>query len=214
LLFALFGVIGNAAFAQKISLDFGLKTGVPLTKPVGLPIVFTTTTGSVERSRYIAGPTLVMVLDDRFAVELDGLYRPIRFQTTDADPTSAGFEFTRAHSVEVPLFASYRFRVAALRPFAGAGLILYDRVWGKTDARRILHDQGDRETHVIFHYGPFRSEGSAPFLLGGGFDLAASSLTIGPELRYTHWGRSTVRRPHQWDFLISITHPTFRLGRW
>jgi hypothetical protein len=80
--------------------------------------------------------------------------------------------------------------------------------------RRILYDQGNRETHVVFHYGPFRSEGSSPFLLGGGFDLTASSVTIRPQLRYTHWSGSTVRRPHQWDFLISITRPTFRLGRW
>lgn len=55
LLLVLFGIIGDAAFAQKVSLDFGLKTGVPLTKPVGLPMFSVTTTGSMERSRYIVG---------------------------------------------------------------------------------------------------------------------------------------------------------------
>jgi len=204
-------------YGQRISLDVGVNAGVPLAKGVRDEAIrpnFGAVQTNVERSQFVLGPTMQLNLGGRFAVEVDGFYRPVRFQTQETDTHITITQSTRATSLEVPIFAKFPFNIGRLRSFAGAGFIVYDRLWGITDSHSILHDQGDREIHVVTHYGPIDSGSSSPpFLAGGGLEFTIGPFTLAPQFRYTRWIGEPVRKPNQWDILIAITLPALRLRK-
>jgi Outer membrane protein beta-barrel domain len=195
--------------AQRISLDIGVDAGIPFTKSLNeeaARLNFAVTQVTIERPAFVVGPAIELRVGQQFGVEVDGLYRPVRFQTQEADAHITFLRSTRATSVELPVLAKYRFNAGGPRPFAEFGFIVYDRLWGTTTSHGILHDQGDRETNVVFHYQPGPSGSSPPFVAGGGFEFYAGSFRWSPKVRYTRWIDDPVRRKNQWDFLLEIKY--------
>jgi hypothetical protein len=202
-------------YGQRISLDVGVNAGVPLAKGVQDDAIrpsFGAVQTNVERPQFVLGPAVQLNVGGRFAVEVDGFYRPVRFQTQQTDSHITRTESTHATSLELPIFANFPFKLRKLRSFAGAGFIVYDRLLGTTDVHSILHDQGDRVVHVVTHYGPIDSASSSPpFLAGGGFEFTSGPFTLAPQFRYTRWIGEPVRKPNQWDILVGISLPAFHL---
>jgi len=202
--------------AQDISLHLGLEAGVPLTKPVNNEALASfppITQQTNERPPFAAGPTVELSVGSQFGVEVDGLYRPVRFQTQQNVPQITIFRSTRASSLELPVLAKYRFNGEKRRASAEVGFIVYDRLWGTTNSRSILHYQGDRETNVIVHYQPPPSGSSPSLVVGAGVEFAAGSFRWGPKLRYTRWIDDPVRKKNQWDLFVGITYQAKRLHR-
>src|SRR5260370_29787383 len=164
--------------AQRISLDIGVNAGIPFMKSLNKEATrqnFGVTQVTIERPAFVRGPAVELRVGQQFAVEVDGLYRPVRFQAQQTDAHITILQSTRATAVELPVLAKYRFNAGAPRPFAEFGFIGYDRLWGTTKSHGILHDQGDRETNVVFHYQPGPSGSSPPFLPASGFEFYTRS---------------------------------------
>jgi hypothetical protein len=199
--------------AQQISIDFGAKIGVPITR-VGTSSV-QTNTGSMTSTplgpRLTAAPAFTMFVNDRLAVDVEALFRPVRYEVDTTNPAVSSFDTTRATALEIPIIVSYHHGHGRLRPYAGAGLIPYEKAWGRIDAHSILHNQGDRQTHVVFTYTGFTST-TTPLIVAGGMDYDKGRWRIRPEIRYTHSDGSSGRRPDQWDALVGVSFRAFQFG--
>jgi hypothetical protein len=147
-----------------------------------------------------------MLVDNRLAVDVEALFRPIRYQTRTDSPRVTSFDTIHGTALEIPVIVSYHFLVrSAVSPFAGAGLIPYEKSWGRDDAHSIIHDQGDRETNVVFSFPGFNSE-SKPLLLRAGVSFGRTRWLIRPEIRYTHSSGSSGRTPNQWDAFVNVAY--------
>src|SRR5437773_330042 len=116
------------ASAQQISLYFGGKIGLPITRSIpSSSTSFGQTTIIQQGLRLTAAPTFTLFVDDRLAVDVEALFRPVRYETDIAGPSVSTFDKTRATALEIPVIASYHFTRRLLRPFVGAGLIAYEK---------------------------------------------------------------------------------------
>src|SRR5438093_12629189 len=91
--------------AQDIFLHIGLEAGVPLTKPVNNDALASfppITQQTNERPPFAASPAAELSVGSQFGVEVDGLYRPVRFQTQQNVPKITIFRSTRARPLELP----------------------------------------------------------------------------------------------------------------
>src|SRR5207302_1484957 len=127
--------------AQEISIHFGGKAGVPLTWTIpSSSNSFGQTTITPQGPRLTMAPTFTMFVDDRLAVDVEGLFRPVRYETDTINPSIGTFDKTRATALEIPVIMSYHFvSLGGFRPFVGAGLTPYEKAWGRIDAHSILH---------------------------------------------------------------------------
>jgi hypothetical protein len=196
-------------YGQEISLDIGVKTGMPLTTfidPLSVTSGLASAQGSAKRARIAASPTLALIVD-RVRIELDAIFKPVRFETVETEACCTAVKSVRGTSLEIPLFVSYRFNQRNQRwhPFLGGGMVLYDRTWGRVDVHNTFHDRGDLETRVVtsLHNNSARNL-TPPFIAGGGLEFAANRFSIRPELRYTTWRRNQV------DLFLGIEWRTFQ----
>ncbi|SRR5712691_10712415 len=197
---------------QRPSFDFGLRAGKPGTSVVGLEhdqyYRLFGGTDFMETSNYAVGPTFAVNLTDHLAIQLDALYKPVRYTTTG--PSQPGFysqrSSTRGHWWEFPLMAKGRFGRENVQPFAGGG-ISFNHATGTTesfytDVRAGTETRSSR---------PLGMSGSwFGLVAGGGVELKAGNFQIAPELRYTHWRRTsygpgTYALPNQFDLLVGFT---------
>ena len=213
------------ALGQKVSIHFGGKVGVPITRNIpslrGIGFVpigsgFGQTTITPEGPRLTMSPTFTMFVDDRLAVDVEALFRPVRYETDIVAPSVSTFDKTRATSLEIPVIISYHFGHSRFRPYVGGGLMPYEKSWGRIDGHGIIHNQGNRETYVVFTYYGFSSN-SAPLLFNAGVTYSINRWLIRPETRYTHSSGSSGRRPDQWDAFVGGTfrilqHRTSKAG--
>ena len=199
-----------AVFAEGPSLDFGLRAGRPQTAVVDVQRnqYFPVFGGSdfVEDPGYTVGPTIRVNLTSRLGIQLDALYKPVRFTTTTTTPTGSGLESTRAKWWEFPLTARWRFSEKEVQPFVNGGMS-FNWVRGETAGSGVSVSTGQASSYTT----PFRLDRSpVGFVAGGGVDLRAWRLRISPELRYTYWKTSSSQPgkyawPNQFDILIGIT---------
>ena len=75
--------------AQHLQFDFGAKAGVPITRAVvplspGFPGVITTT--RAWGPRLSGGPSVTLLVDDRLVVDVDVIFRPVRYETRTEEP--------------------------------------------------------------------------------------------------------------------------------
>ena len=200
--------------AQQLTFDVGATAGVPLTRMI-IPIASFDTISSSQQKLPAYGPTLSMTIADKARVEVDGIFKPIHFQTVGSGGCCTISAFTRITSVEMPVFASYRFGIR-WHPYVGGGMVVYDKVWGRVDSYSIIHNQGDRQVHVVspFSEGGFNlglNSAALPLIVGGGLELKSGPLKLRPQLRYTRW--YDARQSNQWDVLVGIAFPAFQIGR-
>lgn len=200
--------------AQQLTFDVGATAGVPLTRMI-VPNVHFDTISSSQQKLPAYGPTLSVMIADRVRVEVDGIFKPIHFQTERSGGCCTISEFTRITSLEMPVFAGYRFGVR-WHPYVGGGMVVYDRVWGRVDSYSTIHNQGDRQVHVVssFPAAGLNSgidSAALPIVIGGGVELNAGQLKLRPQVRYTRW--YDTRHSNQWDALVGIAFPAFQIGR-
>jgi hypothetical protein len=186
---ALTGLLSTLCLTAQDWISIGVTGGIPLTdnfanrsftyvvatirNPFGPPTTLSKTINTLSGSKnFVLGPTLEVRLPLGFAIEADALYRPMELKSTT---TETEFDFllgspiglsSTVYSWEFPLLAKYRFPLGRVQPHLEAGPAF--RVIAGSPAQRIS------------------GTGAAA---GVGVEFRVGHLRIGPEIRYTHWGR-------------------------
>lgn len=172
LLFAAAGV------SQPISI--GVKTGIPLDR-AGTGADQTT----VDRERWIIGPTIEARLTTRFIFGAEALYRRFGYRVTRNVGSTVFFENSRTDHWEFPVFLKYRFGGGPIRPFVLTGVAFeHASISGSAGCTGdpMLCGEMGVGTHELRS-----TDWGGGYLLGGGLEFRISRLTIAPEFRYTRW---------------------------
>ncbi len=163
----LLGAVAVAALPQKLS--FGLKAGVPFQDAVkseswkGLRY-------EPQSGRYTLGPMFELGLGEHFSVELDVLYRPLKYrrywEDTVGDVAGSAWQF--------PLLGKVRLSRNFVAPYLAVG-VAFNSLRGLAN----LPELSDSSTSGwVFGFG---LEGRLPI------------VRISPELRYTKWRKENLR---------------------
>jgi opacity protein-like surface antigen len=186
--------------ANSQAVGVGVKTGVRLTQPFTLTpptdIFRTSSSYEFESRRFTAGPTFQIFLPARLTIEVDALYKQIRYTNVRSAPLNTDTSETKGRSWEFPI--EVKRSVLTLGGFeflAGAGV----------SAR---HVRGTTQTEVRTHFDPpINSSTSttvppeivqawnAGFLVAAGVRLRLGAIHLEPEVRYTRWRGETFRNP-------------------
>jgi hypothetical protein len=211
-------IFGSLLFGQTgISFDFGVRTGVPITKPLaesgtevvnGVPCCFTSTESAART--FIVGPAFGVTFFDRMRVEFDALHRPWReVHETSTFPPTTPSSTTRIDGTlwDFPVMANYCFLSGAVRPYAGAGLVLLRSVSATQQLTDIIPFP---KTLVNRSSG---AEGFPAYTAQAGLEWKYAHFVIRPEARYRYWRQlSTSFGPliqrNQVEFLVGFAFET------
>jgi hypothetical protein len=210
--FVLMGLAPNKSTAQSeppVALEFGLRAGIPFHNIVQYRLINITGQQSFvensERPWIAVGPTFAAVLYDQVQVELEAIYKPVRFETdtlacANSDCTRRVFgiavhESVRGHLWEFPLTANYYFGRRRLRPYAGGGIVLRQSFGGKCGVQVRDEATGMQIVSPIppscFALGDGLLQHGPSVLMDVGLRRSYSHLSIQPEFRYTrHWPKT------------------------
>lgn len=178
LAFLLSFVFGAPAVFAQLPIGFGVKGGVALTDAFNTSstsesIASGTTlvqTSSVSLSSYsdakdyLIGPFVELRLPFGLGAEVDALYRPLSFATSNTSTSGTFYTSERFSSWEFPVLGKYRFKSHIVRPYV---------------------DAGPSFRSVSGSAGPYFSNHG--FAAGAGVDFKLLLLHISPEIRYTRW---------------------------
>ena len=188
-LFLIFAMAPSVAGQNRFELDFGGLAGVPFTVPLesrltGAASIFSSQ--AFSRPPASGGLMFAVVVHDRLFIQLDTLYKRMRFNNSYFNGVSYSSSSTIVSSWEFPLIADYAFLQGPIRPFGGGGTLLGEKLSGS-----------------------FISQLPA-YVINGGLEWRMSRLVIRPELRYTRWApvsQSTgeARRQNQFEYLVGFS---------
>src|SRR5689334_16231549 len=99
----------SLADAQKVSVYAGGKLGVPFTRNLPKPYPFGVTAVSPQGPRLSMAPAFTLLVDERLAVDVEGVFRLIRYETVRDSERITSFDTIRATAFEVPVIVSYHF---------------------------------------------------------------------------------------------------------
>ncbi len=177
-------LFSNALFGQRFS--YGVDAGTALTKDFSAYYYLSAGSVTLERSGgkgVIVGPTLEWNFSPDISLEVDGLFRELRFEDLH------GGAHNPTVTWEFPMLVKYSLsnKWPSLRPFAEAGPSL--RTTGNLNAN---------PSHVGMS-------------AGAGFYFKLHQINIAPTLRYTRWAQDShpfgiQSRPDQLEFLIGFSH--------
>src|SRR5262245_48442951 len=223
----LFFALSRIAAAQgQLQIDFGVRGG---TFNSGIPIEVSSNhyfppRYSTEKIAPTFGPTVGVLINNRFGVRLEAVRSRFRFHVESGTPFPAsGQKYTSTtdgHIWHYPLVVTVHSSGGPLRAFGGGGISLGRSIRGTTTTVTTKVNPipaGVTTVTTMTEPFPTRYERSNPVALyvTGGLDVRVSLLSIRPELRYAHWG-STPSDPEnqmifsskQLEFLVGITvHP-------
>lgn len=180
----------GAAAASPQRLSFGLKAGAPLTDLVkseswkGLQY-------EPSSGRYTIGPVIELLFPERFSIEFDALYRPLRYRTHLANTVAE----TAGSAWQFPLLVKMRLSRNFVAPYLAAG-VTFNRLSGLKD----LAELSDSST--------------AGWVVGFGLEGRLPIVRISPEVRYTKWRSENLRntaggfglsQTNQLEALVGIT---------
>lgn len=139
--------------------------------------------------RYVAGPSLEVGLPLGLAIEADGLYRRMGFQTQASSGPYSTFATENANVWEVPILLKWRVPSRAVKPFVEAGY-----------APRIVAGSIVRHTTGVYPIAPGETfsgyyatwSNDNGFVAGGGMEFALGRLRLSPTLRYTRWSGNMI----------------------
>ena len=166
--------LSGACFAQ-LPLSIGVKAGVPITDSFNSTTLLPGVVTSAGSKNYIVGPMVELRLPFHFAVEADGLYRPLSYNVPSSASILSGanlINFAGAsvspgeHTYstwEFPILAKYRFPFPVAKPYVEVGPSF------RTTSSAISYLSGNGVT------------------VGAGIDVHALLIHVAPEFRYTHW---------------------------
>lgn len=198
-----------AGLAPAQHVSAGFKLGVPLTKA--------SRHGFVDTGRWTVGPTIELALPQRFAIELDALYRGYRVHDTFVQPEIVieGATYPAAYGVyeletkawDFPLLLKYRFGAGSMRPFLSAG---YTFTHASIDvrshyvclSREDVCSASTRQYLVPPTRNTTFSETKGRPTAGAGVEFVHGKLKFAPEVRYTYSSRPTL---HQVSVLAGFT---------
>ena len=183
-------LLAAAAVALTQRLSFGLKAGAPFQDAVkseswrGLRF-------EPQSGRYTLGPTVELLLGGHFSIELDLLYRPVKYRThfanTVGDVAGSSWQF--------PLLGKVRLSRNMVAPFVAAG-VSFNNLRGLTG----LPELSDSAT--------------SGWVFGLGLEGRMPIVRLSPEIRYTRWRHSSLGHPtdgfslsnlNQLEALVGIT---------
>ena len=203
----------TAAVGQSpVSFEFGIRAGVPLMKnlrPSSFSCCGTVSIVTSERPLYTVGPTFGAVLYDRISVQFEALYKPVesRFSLFPPSPMFTSSSTTRGSSWEFPLLLNYRFRRGTMRPYAGVGIVIGERVSTVTESRTTNLVSG-----TVTEGRAANSEffGQVPAsIVDAGLEWPISYLIVRPEVRFSRWSHNqpnvAFRSAKQFEFLIGFS---------
>jgi len=175
------------AFPQRLS--FGLKAGVPFTDLMkseswkGLRY-------RPDSGRYTIGPVIEALLG-RVSVELDLLYRPLRYRTELGSTVSS----QAGSAWQFPLLGKIRLSRRMVAPYVAGG-VTFNRLSGLKDLPELSRSS------------------AAGWVLGLGLEGRLPFVRLSPELRYTNWRKDNLSVPaggpslsnrNQIEALVGIT---------
>jgi opacity protein-like surface antigen len=169
-----FGLLPVAA--QTIA--FGIKAGAPINNAFVVNDQTSDLTNyTFTTQRYTFGPTFEVGLPYRFALEVDALYKRLRYISYPF-----GFDSfsgtTTANSWEFPLLIKRYFKTK-LHPYGNAG-VSFRRVSGSTIFTNGEFQSTEEPSEIT-------SKQNTGFVAGGGVDFAKGRIHFQPEIRYTRW---------------------------
>jgi len=223
-------VISKGAFGQSpVDVYFGLRGGAINS---GVPIeVFNNhyfpTRYYPESEKYTFGPTVGVLLKDRFEIRLEAVRSRFSFRSESGTPFPvSGSKYTsqvEARTWQYPLLGAYHFGSGPMRLFGGGGISLETRASGTTHT----------ETTTVPPYPPFEpavtTNSTSPFRLRlnptafyvtGGINSRVKFISIRPEFRYTRWTsyradseNSLLFSPNQFEFSVGLAFHPFHVIR-
>jgi hypothetical protein len=146
--------------------------------------------------RYIAGAMVEVGLPWHFALEVDGLYRPLGYTFAGIEPDGTLNSVSPATVVtwEFPILAKYRFAFRGVTPFVEAG--------------PSFRTTGNLNSANPSHHG---------ITAGLGVEMHVHRLNIAPAVRYTRWAEdpphSVQTIPDQLAFLVGFSRAAESSGR-
>jgi opacity protein-like surface antigen len=179
-----------AAPAVPGMFSFGLKAGVPVTDAVkseswkGLRY-------HPSSGRYALGPTVEFHLPARLSIELDALYRPVKYRAEFAGASTEA----SGSAWEFPLLLKARLSPGPVSPYVAAGMS-FNRLSG------------------LKELGELSKSSANGWVLGLGLEGHLALVRISPEVRYTKWRSENLRNAaggfglsnlHQIEALVGIT---------
>jgi hypothetical protein len=165
------------AFCQPVSV--GAEAGIPLDR-TGSAIHT-----SVDKERWIGGPTIEIRLPRHFGLGVDALYRRINENTSRNVGSTIFFSNATTNHWEFPIYLKYRFGEGPMYPFVlGGGAFEHASVSGTAGCAGDPLLCGSAGTGTI----AATSLGGG-YLLGGGVEFRVGRLKVAPEFRYTRWVR-------------------------
>ncbi|MBM3745853.1 MAG: PorT family protein [Acidobacteria bacterium] len=179
-----------AAVALPQRLSFGVKAGAPFQDVVkseswkGLRY-------EPQSGRYMLGPTAELLLGGYFSVELDLLYRPVKYRTHFADIVGE----VAGSSWQFPLLGKVRLSRNMVAPYVAAG-VAFNSLRGLKN----LPELSDSST--------------SGWVFGLGLEGRLPIVRLSPEVRYTRWRKANLGRPadgfslsnlNQLEALVGIT---------
>jgi hypothetical protein len=205
-------VVSRAAFAQSsIDVHFGLRGGAINN---GAPIEafnnhYFPTQYYPESAPYTLGPTVGVLLDDRFEIRLEAVRSRFSFRSESGSPFPwSGSKWTSqvdGSTWQFPLVGAYHFGTGPVRVFGGGGISL------GTNSKGTAHT----ETTTVPPYPPyepavttnsvskFRSHSNPlAIYVTGGINNRVKFLSIRPEFRYTRW--TSYRADYENSILFSL----------
>ncbi|MFN3325441.1 MAG: hypothetical protein ACK5AZ_18250 [Bryobacteraceae bacterium] len=165
--------------------------------------------------RYTFGPTIEAGLPFSFRLEVDALYKRIRFDLTAGPAPSAVIvqSGSRAHVWEFPLLLKRQVSPRRWGIYAVAGATLRRIGDFQVDQLSIPTLPGYESTRKNFRR-PSNTGIRSGVIVGAGISKGFSKVRIEPELRYTHWtSNHYLATTHQVEVLAGIRFPHRASGR-
>jgi len=215
------------AIAQtSIEFDFGVRGGAFNS---GIPLeVFSNhyfpPAYSTDKMPYTFGPTVGVLINDRFGIRFEAVRSLFRFRAESTTPFPISGQksvaTTDGHMWQYPLLMTIHSSSGAVRAFGGGGISFGRTISGTTSAvvTSITPPTASGVITTTFSTTPFRPNSSPLALyITGGLDGRVSFLSIRPELRYGHWNSSLADQENQmlfssnqFEFLVGVTAHPFR----
>ena len=210
-LFLLFFIVSSAFGQNGMSVELGVRGGVPLQPVVDLEhdqyFLFAGGRDYIYAPHYTVGPTVTLNFNSQAGIQFDALYKPIRFRTDVINSVSSFQTSTRGTWWEFPITAKFRFTKNSSRPFANGGISFY-------------RASGSSQTFYRDLLNGTQSQFSSPFMLlgnragivmGGGVEFAVRRIRLAPEARYNHWlfarsfATGSYPQSNQVDLLVGVS---------
>jgi len=170
---------------------------------------------------YAFGPTVGVLLDDRFEVRLEAVRSRFSFRRESGTPFPASgsksVSQVEGRLWQYPLLAAYHFGGGPVKVFGGGGISVATKTSGtaRTETTTVPPFPPFEPAVTTTSTSPyqFRSNPFALYVIGG-FNQRVKFMSIRPEFRYARWTsyqndseNSVLFSPNQFEFSVAVSIP-------